>query len=244
MKKSLSNSFSSVASQFVLGAQAGFDATQATIYAKGSLGELGALVWAHYADAARVDGKLSAVAVFELLQADKYIDADEVSQSQNCKFVGKHVSTYKGETETYYDGMLVPLSWGIGDANGKARMTAAIKSGAIETRIDKDGKVQPKRFNSQHPVYAALVRTNPERVIKAKPAPRQTNAIKPDATVSDAPSGDVKASSASLTCATLNDWTLLGSQYMEQKPSKSQRVAILAKLSVLFGLESEGNDSE
>jgi hypothetical protein len=137
--------------------------------------------------------------------------------------------------------MLVPLSWADGDANGKYRMSAAVKAGAIETRIDKDGKVQPKRFNSQHPVYAALVRTNPERPVKAKPAPRQTVAAT-DTDKAAPVSSDVKSSSASLVVATLTDWSNIGASYMAQKPSESQRAAVLAKLTALFGMEDADTD--
>jgi hypothetical protein len=154
------------------------------------------------------------------------------------------VSLYKGSEETYYPDMLVPLAWADGDANGKYRMSAAVKAGAIETRIDKDGKTQPKRFNSQHPVYAALVRTNPERPVKAKPAPRQTVA-KGDTETEAAPvSSDVKASSASLVVATLTDWSNIGASYMAQKPSASQRAAVLAKLTALFGMEADDGSDE
>jgi heme-binding NEAT domain protein len=246
MKKSLSNSFASIAQSFV--AQAGnlFAAGQTTLYSKGSLSELGSQVWSHYGDAARDNGKLSATKVFELMQAEQFIDKFAVSQSQNCKFVIKHISTYKGAEEAYYPDMLVPLSWADGDANGKYRMSAAVKAGAIETRIDKDGKVQPKRFNSQHPVYAALVRTNPERPVKAKPAPRQTVAKTETETETEtAPvSSDVKSSSASLVVATLTDWSNIGASYMAQKPSASQRAAVLAKLTALFGMETEDGSDE
>jgi hypothetical protein len=243
MKKALSNSFASIAQSFVVQAGNLFAAGQTTLYSKGSLSELGSQVWSHYGEAARDNGKLSATKVFELMQADLYIDKFAVSQSQNCKFVIKHVSLYKGSEETYFPDMLVPLSWADGDANGKYRMSAAVKAGAIETRIDKDGKVQPKRFNSQHPVYAALVRTNPERPVKAKPAPRQTVA----STEGDkaAPvSSDVKSSSASLVVATLTDWSNIGASYMAQKPSESQRAAVLAKLTALFGMETDDGSDE
>jgi hypothetical protein len=233
------SSFANIATQFIAGAATGFDATQATLYARGSLGELGSQVWGHYGESARVDGKLSAVRVFELLQADGYIDAEQVPQSQNCKFVAKHMSTYSKIVETYFDGMLVPLAWGIGDANGKARMKAAIAAGAIETRVNKDGKAEPKRFNSQHPVYAALVRSNPEKPVKAKPAPRQTVASSDTPEVSAKPDSDKKTSAPSLAVATLSDWSNIGAAYMAQKPSKSQRAAVLAKLASVFGLESD-----
>jgi hypothetical protein len=241
-KKSLSNSFASIAQSFVVQAGNLFAAGQTTLYSKGSLSELGAQVWSHYGETARDNGKLSATKVFELMQADQYIDKFAVSQSQNCKFVIKYVSAYKGVEETYYPDMLVPLTWADGDANGKYRMSAAVKAGAIETRIDKDGKVQPKRFNSQHPVYAALVRTNPERPAKAKPAPRQTVA-KSDTETAPV-SSDVKASSASLVVATLTDWSNIGASYMAQKPSASQRAAVLAKLTALFGMESDDGSDE
>jgi hypothetical protein len=244
MKKSLSNAFASIAQSFVVQAGNLFGAGQTTLYSKGSLSELGAQVWSHYGDAARDSGKLSATKVFELMQAEQFIDKFAVSQSQNCKFVIKHVSLYKGSEETYYPDMLVPLAWADGDANGKYRMSAAVKAGAIETRIDKDGKTQPKRFNSQHPVYAALVRTNPERPVKAKPAPRQTVA-KGDTETEAAPvSSDVKASSASLVVATLTDWSNIGASYMAQKPSASQRAAVLAKLTALFGMEADDGSDE
>jgi hypothetical protein len=240
MKKALSNSFASIAQSFVVQAGNLFAAGQSTLYSKGSLSELGAQVWSHYGDAARDNGKLSATKVFELMQADLYIDKFAVSQSQNCKFVIKHISVYKGVEEVYFPDMLVPLAWADGDANGKYRMSAAVKAGAIETRIDKDGKVQPKRFNSQHPVYAALVRTNPERPVKAKPAPRQTvatDAVTPAGGLVT-PASDVKASSASLVVATLTDWSNIGASYMAQKPSKLQRAAVLAKLTALFGVDA------
>jgi heme-binding NEAT domain protein len=242
-KKALSNSFASIAQSFVVQAGNLFAAGQTTLYSKGSLSELGAQVWSHYGDAARDSGKLSATKVFELMQAEQFIDKFAVSQSQNCKFVIKHVSTYKGAEEVYFPDMLVPLAWADGDANGKYRMSAAVKAGAIETRIDKDGKVQPKRFNSQHPVYAALVRTNPERPVKAKPAPRQTVAPTTDTDKTAPVLSDVKSSSASLVVATLTDWSNIGASYMAQKPSASQRAAVLAKLTALFGMETaDGSD--